>query len=164
HVVEAVERDERAAHAQVIAMIVDIAVDRAADSRPFQQTVTHGKAAKRAGEVDAQARELDAGRRPAGLLWGSGDALERRLAAHRDGGNVQRAFRRGESGVLWTERDPHLAADELGIDVVETKDRAGIVGLEEDRLTPAVATPAQVPGERRIAAELGIEHQIGDHG
>ena len=79
HVVEAVERDERAAHAHVVAIVVDIAVHRRADRGPLHQTVADGEASERAGEVDPQAREVHARRRTAGLLRRRGDAVERGL-------------------------------------------------------------------------------------
>ena len=113
-------------------MVVDISVDRGADRRSLHQPVADGEAAERAREVDPQARELHPRRGPAGLLRSGGDAVERGLAAHREVANIEDAFLRRQIGALRIERDPHLAADDLGIDVVEAEEGAGVVGLDED--------------------------------
>src|SRR5262245_38814868 len=75
HVVEAVERNERAAHADLVAMVVDVSIDRAADGGALEQPVADGEAAERTGEIDPQVRELDPRRRAAGVPPGSRDAL-----------------------------------------------------------------------------------------
>src|SRR4029079_1764101 len=83
YVVEAVERDEGALHAHVVAIVVDVAVDGGADRGPLHQAVAHGEASERAGEVDAQAREVHARWRTARLLRRRGDAVERGFSAYR---------------------------------------------------------------------------------
>src|SRR5207245_4502736 len=75
HVVEAVERNEGAAHADLVAMVIDVAIDRATGRGALEQPVADGEAAKRTGEIDAQVRELDTGRRAAGLLRAGSNAL-----------------------------------------------------------------------------------------
>src|SRR5258706_2862092 len=46
HVVEAVERNESAAHAHLVAMVIDVALYRAADRRAPEQAVADGEAAE----------------------------------------------------------------------------------------------------------------------
>ena len=48
-------------------------------------------------------------------------------------------------GARRIERHPHLAADDLGIDVGEAEERARIVGLDEDDLAPVVPRPRRSP-------------------
>ena len=89
HVVEAVERNEGAAHADLVAMVIDVAIDGAADRGALEQPIADGEAAKRTGEIDAQVRELDTGRRAAGLLRPGSNALERRFSADDEPANVR---------------------------------------------------------------------------
>src|SRR5262249_47567002 len=159
HVVEPVERNEGAAHAHLVAMIIDISIDSAADRRAFEQSVADGEAAGRTGELDPQTRELDARRLAAGLLRRGGDALERGFSTHHEVANIERAFLRRELRALRIERHPHLAAGNLRVDVVEAEESAGVVRLEDNDLTGA---PAQIADERRIAAELAVQRQARD--
>src|SRR5271169_2412792 len=68
HVVEAVERNESATHANIAAHIIDVSVNGSADDRPFHETVANDEAPERAGEIDPQMRELHARRGGAGVL------------------------------------------------------------------------------------------------
>ena len=144
-------------------MVIDVAIDRAADGGTLEQPVADGEAAERTGEIDAQVRELDAGRRAAGLLLAGSNALERRFSAHDETADVENAFLRRKVGALRVERNPHFAADDLGGDVVEAEEGAGVVGLDDDKLTAVVPARAQLPGERRIASQLGVQREAGDN-
>src|SRR5262249_41477253 len=162
HVVEAVERNEGAAHADLVAMVVDMPTDRAADGGVLEQPVANGEAAERAGEIDPQVRELDPRRWAAGLLRGGSDALERRFSAHHEAADVENAVLRREIGALRIERDPHFAAADLGVDVVEAEEGAGVVGLDDDKLAAVGPACAQLADDRRIASELGVQREAGD--
>ena len=70
-------------------------------------------------------------------------------------------MRRG-IGAVRVERHPHLAAEDLRVDVAEAEKRAGIVGLDEHHLASVGAASAQVPGQRRIAPELAVHRQAAD--
>src|SRR5262249_26591871 len=126
------------------------------------QAFANDEAAERAGEIDPQPRELDARLPAARLLRSAGDAFERGFAAHREVADVEDALLRRLIGALRIERHPHLAADNLGIDVVEAEERAGVVGLDEDHLPAVIAAAAHVADERGIAPELGVQREAGD--
>src|SRR5262249_47154823 len=108
HVVEAIERNEGATHADLVAMVIDVAIDRAADGGTLEQPVADGEAAERAGEIDPQVRELDPRRRAARLLLAGSNALERRFSAHDETADVENAFLRRKVGALRVERNPHF--------------------------------------------------------
>src|SRR3954468_19906338 len=55
HIVEAVERDEGALHAHVVAVVVDVAVDGRADRGSLHQAIANGEASERTGEIHPQA-------------------------------------------------------------------------------------------------------------
>src|SRR5205814_10532846 len=65
-------------------------------------------------------------------------------------------------GTLRIERDPHLATADLGIDIREAEERAGIVGFEKDHLAAVVAAAAHVAIERGVAAERAVQRQACD--
>jgi hypothetical protein len=144
-------------------MVIDVAIDRAADGGALQQPVANGEAAERAGEIDAQVRELNSRRRPAGLLRAGSDALERCFSADDETADVENAFLRRKIGALRIERDPHLAAADLGVDVVEAKEGAGVVGLHDDELAAIGPARAQLADDRRIASQLGVQREAGDN-
>src|SRR5258707_6226309 len=106
HVVEAVERNEGTAHAHLVAMVIDVAIDRTADGGTLEQPVADGEAAERTGEIDAQVRELDAGRRAAGLLRAGSNRLERRSSPDDEPANAENAFLRRKGDALRRVRDP----------------------------------------------------------
>src|SRR3954453_8631663 len=96
NIVEAVERDEGALHAHVVAIVVDVAVHGRADRGPLHQAVANGEASERTGEIHPQARKVHARWRTARLLRRRGDAVERGLTAHREIADVEDALlRRG---------------------------------------------------------------------
>src|SRR5262249_39492108 len=131
HVVEPIERNEGAAHADLVAMVIDVAIDRAADGGALQQPVANGEAAERGGKIDTQVRELNSRRHPAGLLRAGSDALERCFSADDETADVENAFLRPKVGALRIERDPHFAAANLGVDVVEAEEGAGVLGFHD---------------------------------
>src|SRR5262249_45595119 len=106
----------------------------AADGGALQQPVANGEAAERAGEIDPQVRELDPGRRAARLLRAGSYALERCFSAHDDTADVEDAFLVRGSSVLRTDSDPHFAAADLGVDVVEAGEGGGVVGFHDEEL------------------------------
>ena len=58
----------------------------------------------------------------------------RRFSADDEPANVENAFLRRKVGALRVERNPHFAADDLGVDVVEAEEGTGVIGLEDDEL------------------------------
>src|SRR5436189_6093543 len=108
-------------------MIVDIALNRAADRRSLEQAVADGESPERTRELDPQSRELDAGRSAAGLLRSGSDALERRFAAHDEVTNVEITFMGLQICALRTERDPHRTAGNLRIHVRGAGGGVGVV-------------------------------------
>src|SRR4029453_8557616 len=145
------------------AMIIDVAVDRAADCRTLEQPIADGEAAARAGELNPQARELDAGCWDAGLLRGVSDPLQRPFSAHHEVANIENPLLRRQIGALRIERNPHLAAGELRIHIGEAEEGAGVVTLHENDLAAVAAAPAQVAAERRIASELAVQRKTHDN-
>src|SRR5204862_412591 len=82
HVVQAVHRHEGAAHAHLVAGIVDRALDGGADHRALDHAVADGERAVLPGELGAQRAEGDA---VAGAVGSAGSyALELRLALDRE--------------------------------------------------------------------------------
>ena len=108
-------------------------------------------------------RELDTGRRAAGLLRAGSNALERRFSADDEPANVENAFLRRKVGALRVERNPHFAADDLGVDVVEAEEGTGVIGLEDDELAPVVPARAHLADERRVASQLGVQREAGEN-
>src|SRR5262249_23071844 len=155
-------RNEGAAHTDLVAMVIDVSIDRAADRGALQQPVANGEATERTGEIDAQVRELNSRRYPAGLLRAGSDALERCFSAHHEAANVEKTFLRRKIGALRIERDPHFAAADLGVDVVEAEEGAGVAGFQDDKLAAIVAARTQLADERRIASQLGLQREAGD--
>src|SRR5262249_28524426 len=131
HIVESVERNEGAAHAHLVAMIIDGAFNRAADCRPLEQAVANGESPERTREFDPQSRKLDTVRCAVGLLWRGSDALEGSFAAHDEVANIENAFLRRQIRALRIKRHPHLAAGDLRVHVGEAEEGAGVFTLDE---------------------------------
>src|SRR5262249_60471931 len=109
-----------------------------------------------------EVRELDARRWAAGLLRVGSAALARRCSAHHEAADVENAVLRREIGALRIERDPHFAAADLGVDVVEAEEGAGVVGLDDDKLAAVGPARAPLADDRRITSELGVQREAGD--
>src|SRR5262249_48146593 len=146
-----------------VGVIINVAVDRAADGRALEQSVADREPAERAGELDPQTRELDAGRWAAGLLRSGSDPLERRLSAHDEVPDVENAFLRRQIGALRIERYPHLAAGDFLIDIGEAEESTRVVAFDENELAAVAPGSAQVAEERRTAPELALQSKAHDH-
>src|SRR3954453_1655345 len=97
------------------------------------------------------------------MLRHCGDALYRGFSAHAEIADRENALLRRLLGSLRIERDPHLTAADLGIDISEPEKGAGLISFYEHHLAAIRPAPAQIAEHRRVAPELGRQREVGDN-
>src|SRR5581483_3986903 len=162
HVVQPVDRHEGAAHAHLVGRVVQRPLDGAADRRSLRHAFAHGELAVLTTELGAQAGEEDAVLRPA-RATGS-DPVERRLALYREVAHIEQAFLGARLDRWRVHGECELAADHLGIHIVEAEEGAGVVGLEIDHVAPEplLAALLELRAQRRVLADLAVEREALD--
>ena len=145
---------------QLIAAVVDHAVDGGAEHRTAHDAVAQHHAPRRLVEVDAHARKFHDVALDLRIARVDG-VLQLRFVmdgklAHRDRALLHRIF-----GGRRIHRDHHLPAGHARIDVGEAEQGAAVAGGQRDHLASAGAA-AQVAGQRRVAADLGGEPKTAD--
>src|SRR5262249_24155002 len=125
HIVQPVHRNDGPAHAHLVGQIVY----RAFNGEPYGGTLDDAlpdrKLAALPGELGAQGGEGDAVRQASRSARGR--AIERGLTFHREVSNVEQPLLRTRVGRRRLDRERHLAADHLGVYVIEAEERAGVI-------------------------------------
>src|SRR5262249_23717291 len=153
---------ECAAHANLVARVVDVALEGGADHRAAHHALAQRELAGLARELDIHAREVDAAlRADRSVGIAGGDALERRLAGHGKVLEVELAVLRSLGGARGIHGDPHLAAVDARIGIGEAEQSTGVVGLDINHL-PSAAAPAQVADQGRVDAETAVDAKAAD--